>query len=83
MVWVFERSVDLRELETRYDNETSEFVLELRGPELPPQTEWFTDAEAFRVRLVALERILGDQRWRRRGPPISLPSGWPVLTPST
>ena len=83
MVWFFERNVDTRELETRYDNETSEYVLELRGPGLPPQAERFTDAEAFRVRLVALERILGNQRWRRQGPPIILPSGWPDRTPST
>ena len=82
MVWFFERSVDTRELETRYDNETSEYVLELRGPELPPQTERFTDAGAFRKRLVALEGNLSGQRWRRQGPPIVLPSGWPDRTPS-
>jgi hypothetical protein len=31
MVWFFERSTQLLELETRYDNETSEYVLEIRG----------------------------------------------------
>ena len=82
MVWFFERSVNQRELETRYDNESSEYVLELRGADLPSQTERFTEAEAFRLRLVALERILGNQRWRQKGPPVFLPVGWPARTPS-
>jgi hypothetical protein len=82
MVWFFERSESKRELETRYDNESSEYVLELRGPDLPPQTERFTDAGIFRMRLVALERILGQQRWRRNGPPSMLTEAWPDRIPS-
>jgi hypothetical protein len=82
MVWFFERSARVLELETRYDNVTSEYVLELRRPGAPVQTERFTDAAAFRTRLVALERSLGDQQWRRKGPPLILPEGWPDRTPS-
>ena len=82
MVWFFERGEQVLELETRYDNETSEYVLELRGLAAAAQTERFADAVAFRTRLVALERSLEGQRWRQDGPPIILPDGWPDRTPS-
>lgn len=82
MVWFFERSAQVLELETRYDNVTAEYVFELRGPHVASETERFTDAEAFRTRLIALERILSGQRWRRNGPPVILPDGWPDRTPS-
>ncbi len=82
MVWFFERSARVLELETRYDNETSEYVVELRPPDVAAQTERFTDGAAFRKRLLALERSLSCQRWRRKGPPIILPDGWPNRTPS-
>jgi hypothetical protein len=82
MMWFFERSAQVLELETRYDNQTSEYVVELRAPEAAPTVERFTDAAAFRTRLLAIEHILGDQRWRRDGPPVVLPEGWPDRTPS-
>jgi hypothetical protein len=82
MVWFFERSAQVLELETRYNNETSEYILEIRWPDVAPQTERFTDAAAFRTRLVALEDSLSGQQWRRNGPPIILPDGWPDRTPS-
>jgi hypothetical protein len=69
MVWFFERSAQMLELETRYDNETSEYVLEIRGLDVPSQIERFTDAAAFRTRLEAVERHISGQRWRRDGCP--------------
>lgn len=82
MVWFFERGEHVLELETRYDNTASEYVLEVRGLAEAAQTERFADAMAFRARLVVLERSLEGQRWRRDGPPIILPDGWPDRTPS-
>lgn len=82
MVWFFERSDNVLELETRYDNEKAEYVLEIRAQDVASQTERFTTAEAFRTRLVALESGLSGQRWRRKGPPVLLPDGWPDRTPS-
>lgn len=38
MVWFFERSAKVLELETRHDNDTAKYVLELRGPDVAPQT---------------------------------------------
>ena len=82
MVWFFERSAKVLELETRYDNETFEYVLELRAPDVAPQIERFADAAVFRTRLIALEGTLSGQRWQRNGSPIVLPDGWPDRTPS-
>ena len=81
MIWFFERSAQMLELETRYCNETAEYVLEIREQNVAPQTERFTDGEAFRGRLVALERGLGGQLWRRTGPPVIIPDGWPDRKP--
>ena len=33
MIWFFERGSETLELETRYDNETSEYVLEIVAPD--------------------------------------------------
>ena len=81
MVWFFERRAQVLELETRYDNATSEYVLELRVPDGPPQFERFTGAAAFRARLVALEVSLSGQHWQAKGPPLILSDGWPDRTP--
>lgn len=62
MVWFFARGDQVLELETRYDNETSEYLVDLRGPDVDSPTERFTDAAAFRTYLVDLEESLGVQR---------------------
>jgi hypothetical protein len=77
MLWFFERNEESLRLETRYDNDTSEFVLMVRWPNGREQTERFIDREAYRVRLVALENGFQTERWVRHGPPVILPDGWP------
>ena len=81
-MWFFERSDNVLELETRFDNETAEYVVELRVPNIEPQAEPFTTSEDFRKRLIALENGLSGQRWRRIGPPALVPDGWPDRKPS-
>jgi len=81
MLWFFDRGAEVLEIETRYDNETSEYVLEVRAPDAPPKSERFRDAAAFQKRLIEIEDGLGGQRWRRSGPPLVLPDGWPDRTP--
>jgi hypothetical protein len=81
MVWFFERRTQRLELETRYDNETSEYVLEIRGPGVEARTERSADADAFRTRLETVERNLSGQRGRRDGPPLIVPDGWPDRAP--
>jgi hypothetical protein len=82
MLWFFDRGAEVLEIETRYDNDTSEYVLEVRAPIDAPTTERFTDAVTFQSRLLEIEQGLSGQRWRRSGPPVMLPDGWPDRTPS-
>ena len=81
MVWFFERSAAILELETRFDNDTAEYVLMIRPPSAEPTTERFSNAAAFRVRLQVIEETLIADRWQRGGPPLILPDGWPDRTP--
>ena len=82
MMWFFDRGSEVLEVETRYDNATFEYVLEIRAPEAAPSTERFKDAGSFQARLIEVEQGLTGQRWRRSGPPAILKDGWPDRTPS-
>jgi len=77
MIWFFERSGQVLELETRYSSESAEYELEIRRLDIGPQTERFANGEAFRTRLIALERSLSTQRWRPNGQPLFIPDDWP------
>jgi hypothetical protein len=78
MVWLFERSDESLKLETRYDNDTSEFVAIIHYPDGHEHTERFTHVDKFRLWLVAFEGDLEMQRWTLQGGgPIFLPDGWP------
>ena len=81
MLWFFDRGPEVLEIETRYDNETSEYVLDVRAPGAAPTSERFDDAAAFQKRLIEIEDGLGGQRWHRSGPPLMLSDGWPDRTP--
>jgi hypothetical protein len=79
MVWLFERSDESLNLETRFDNDTAEFVAIIRYPDGHERTERFTEADEFRSWLVEFERNLETQHWMRQGGggPVFLPNGWP------
>jgi hypothetical protein len=81
MLWFFERSDEVLELETRYDNETGEYVVEQRAPGGPVQMERYSDAESFRRRLEIIEQSLNGQSWLQKGAPAILADGWPDRTP--
>ena len=76
MLWFFERDDESLKLETRYDNDTSEFVVIVRYPNGREQTERFTDSDEYGAWLEAFERNLEHQHWTRRGPVI-VRDGWP------
>ena len=79
MLWLFERDEESLKLETRYDNDRSEFMAFIRYPDGHEHTERFSDAEAFRSWLVAFEGDLETQRWTLHGSgPVFLPHGWPA-----
>jgi len=77
MVWFFERDDQCVEVETRFDNDTLEFVLKVRWPDGREHAEQrYQDSASFRTRLLALEQELQETRWRNTGSPLLLPDGW-------
>lgn len=78
MLWFFERNEEALKIETRYDNDTSEYVVIVRYPDGHEQTERFNEAEECRSWLVTFERNLETQHWTLQGGgPVFLPDGWP------
>jgi hypothetical protein len=78
MVWFWTRDKDELEVETRYDNETSEFIVSVVWRnDGRRDTERFKDIEAFRARLVLLERQLEAKNSQNSGPPLLIPEGFP------
>lgn len=81
MLWFFEREQESVRLETRYDNDTVEYVAVVTYPDGREETERFTDSDLYQRWLEAWQRTLEADRWIRRGPPIVLPDGWPNQRP--
>jgi hypothetical protein len=77
MVWFFERDSESLRLETRYDNDTAEFVLIMHQTNGGPQIERFRDAATFRERLEVLETQLEADHWTQHGP-VLLHDGWKI-----
>jgi hypothetical protein len=77
MLWFFERGRESIRLETRYDNESSEFVGFIRHPDGREETLRFPEAEKFHAWLVTLEQTLKMEHWVNHGGPVILPYGWP------
>lgn len=75
MIWLFERNGESLRLETKYENDTAEFVLIVQARQGRPQIERFNDAVSFRERLEVLETQLLAAQWRQQGP-MSLHDGW-------
>jgi hypothetical protein len=80
-VWFFEHSHKQVTLETRFDNDTQEYVAIVQWPDGREQTERYCTAAGFQARLLALERERETERWHRNGPMIVLPDGWPDKRP--
>ncbi len=81
MLWFYGRDNERLEVETRFDNETLEYVLIIRWPDQRSVTERFPDAGTFQTRLSALEQDFGADRWQKAGAPILLADGWPDKRP--
>jgi hypothetical protein len=77
MVWFWIRDNEELKLETRYDNDTSEFVVTVESLNGVPTTERFTNIDDFKSRLIELEHHLEADRWKNSGPPIFIPEGFP------
>ena len=76
MIWIFERGNESLRLETRYENDTAEYVLIVHHPDGSHQTERFNDSVTFQTRLDSLEKKLGRENWHYVGAPVLLRDGW-------
>jgi hypothetical protein len=76
MVWFFARGNDSVRVETRFDNTSREFVLEVAWANRPLETERFKDLSAFQARVTAVEKQLETESWNQVGNPEILPHGW-------
>jgi hypothetical protein len=79
MLWLYERDNESLRLETRYDNDTREYIVVVHYPDERQLTERFPSPEACREWLLSLENNLDAEHWVRRGPPMILPDGWPRI----
>ena len=77
MLWFFDRDDEALRLETRYDNESAEFVAIVNYPDGQIHEKRFGNIDAFRLWLEMFERNLALQHWTGRSGPLLLPYGWP------
>lgn len=76
MIWFFNRDNEELRVETRFDNDTHEFVVTVRFPSGLSETERFSTLERCRARLIALEHRLENERWTNSGPPLFVADGF-------
>ena len=76
MVWFFARGNDSVRVETRFDNSSREFVLEVSWADRPLETERYTDLAAFQARVMTVEAQLEAVAFAQVGNPEILPHGW-------
>ena len=81
MIWLYEKDTHSLRLETRYDNRTLQYVLTIHRTD-GVETERYEKLDDFRHRLLALEKSLAEGDWRRSGPPVLDPDGWPTTRPT-
>ncbi len=76
MLWFFDRDNEKVEVETRFDNNTLDYVLVIRWPDGRQEIERFANTESFSARVIGLSEELKSMNWRNTGSPIVLPEGW-------
>jgi len=81
MVWFYKRDRVSLSVETRYNNQTAEYVAIIFHPDGRQQIERFDTGPAFREWLMALEQRLAHEQWTPDGPAHVLPDGWPDKPP--
>jgi hypothetical protein len=81
MLWFMTRASESLTLETRYDNDTLEYVVIIRYPDGRDEQRRFTDASACQTWLVTTERRLASDGWTADGPPTLLSDAWPTRRP--
>ena len=81
MLWFYNRDNASLRLETRYDNDTADYVALLHHPDGRQELHRFKELGAFRQWLLTLEQTLTADRWTQSGAPEILSDGWPDKPP--
>jgi hypothetical protein len=76
MVWFFARGNEALRVETRFDNSSREYVLEVDWANRPLGTERFRDHAAFEARVAIVEARLRADAYAQVGGPQILADGW-------
>lgn len=77
MVWIYLRGSESLRVETRFDNETNEYVLNVYREDGTQQAARFKDAALFQARLETLEKDLDRESWQADGVRL-LRDGWKI-----
>ena len=77
MIWFWSRATEKLQLETRFDNDTKEYLLTIHYADDRQEFERFPDVTSFQARLTSLEKQLEADRWEQSGTPAFDPSGFP------
>ena len=77
MLWIYERSNETLRIETRFDNDTTEYLLIIHWPDGTEQAERFSSGASFQLRLESLEQQLETEEWQSRGVR-TLRDGWKI-----
>jgi hypothetical protein len=75
MLWIFERSNQTMQIETRFDNATKEYLLIIRPLDGAEQVERFSAGPSFQARLDELEHQLQAEHWQSHSV-TALREGW-------
>jgi hypothetical protein len=79
MLWIYARNEQSLRFETRFDNETEEFILISYNEDgSQQQIERFKDEVSFKTRLIGLEKWLTIEGWHHTGAPVFLRDGWKI-----
>ena len=76
MVWFFARGNEAVRVETRFDNASREYVLEVDWANRPLEIERFREHAAFEARVADIEARLKADAFAQLGAPEILPDGW-------
>lgn len=76
MIWLYERGAELLRIETRYDNDSSQFELIWHRPDGSQEAEQFATESGFGERLTSIEVALKTEHWSINGAPQVLSNGW-------
>jgi hypothetical protein len=77
MLWIYKRGSESLRVETRFDNDTEEYVLICHREDGTQQAEQFQDPASFQARLEVLQIQLDAERWQSDGLTL-LRDGWKI-----